>query len=287
MKSFWHYLTDYSVSDPKDTGSLGNRESYDLPLMVNCAGRISTADNTTNSVSSGRLDYYLLYVISGKIKVDLGNGYTEASENTLMIVPPKCGYKHTVLGKSGEVNYLWVHFTGSEIKERLEKYGIELFPAINETNPINNISNRFQKLFEGFARNDKFRDSDLSALLDRLLIEIGRAIFNKRAEKISLSKSLRYINEFYTSNIKITELAKIENMCMTSYNLHFKKQMGIAPTKYIIRLRMDSAKDLLKNSNLSISEISAMCGYNDYNFFSRAFKSVNGISPTEYRKKTQ
>lgn len=287
MKSFWHYLTDYSFKSPKNTGSLGNRECFDLPLMVNCAGRISTEENTINSVSSGRLDYYLLYVISGTIRVDLGNKYTEVKESSLMIVPPNCAYKHTVLGKLGEVNYLWVHFTGSDVLDRLNKYGIELFPCINQANNVNNISSRFQKLFEGFARNDSFREYDLSSLLDRLLIEIGRAILNKKTDKVSLSKSLRYINEFYTSDIKITELAKIENMCMTSYNLHFKKQMGITPTKYITRLRMNSAKDLLKNSSLSISEISNMCGYNDYNFFSRVFKSFHGISPREYRSKTE
>lgn len=287
MKSFWHYLTDFSFENPQGTGSLGNRESVDLPLMVNCAGRISTDDNSTNSVSSGRLDYYLLYVISGTIEVELENSTMRVGENTLMIVPPRCGYRHTVLGNLGEVNYLWVHFTGSDVLSRLEKYGIMLFPKINQTNPINNISSRFQKLFEGFARNDMFRESDLSALLDRLLIEVGRSIFNKKTEKISLSKSLRYINEFYTSDIKITYLASMENMCMTSYNLYFKKQMGISPTKYIIKLRMDSAKDLLKNSNLSIAEISTKCGYNDYNFFSRAFKNENGISPTEYRKKSE
>ena len=140
MKSFWHYLTDYTVSDIEKTGSLGNRECCDLPLMVNCAGKISTVDNTTNSVSSGRLDFYLLYVISGTIQVELENESIMVSENSLMIVPPKYGYKHTVLGTLGEVNYLWVHFTGSEVLKRLENYGIELFPNINEANSINNIS---------------------------------------------------------------------------------------------------------------------------------------------------
>ena len=76
----------------------------------------------------------------------------------------------------------------------------------------------------------------------------------------------------------------MENMSMTAYNKEFKEQMGMAPTKYIIKLKMDLAKELLETTTLSIKEISLMCGYTDFNFFSRSFKENTGVSPTEYRK---
>ena len=50
----------------------------------------------------------------------------------------------------------------------------------------------------GFAKNDKFRDYDLSALLDRLLVEVGRSISAEQGEKSLFTKSIRYINENYT-----------------------------------------------------------------------------------------
>ena len=146
---------------------------------------------------------------------------------------------------------------------------------------------RFQKLFEGFAKNDAFRDYDLSSLLDRVLIEIGRAISNEQNEKALYSKSIRYINEFYSSPIKITDLAKMENVSMTTYNLHFKEQMGMSPTKYILSLRMHSAIELLESSKMSVREISAMCGYEDFNFFTKVFKKYSGVSPTLYRKNSK
>ena len=76
----------------------------------------------------------------------------------------------------------------------------------------------------------------------------------------------------------------MDGLSMTQYNLNFKKQMGMSPTKYIIKLRTDNAKELLRSTNLTIREIGAICGYDDVNFFRKTFKKEVGISPSEYRK---
>ena len=76
----------------------------------------------------------------------------------------------------------------------------------------------------------------------------------------------------------------MENMCVTAYNQHFKKCVGTPPTKYIIKLRLQHAIDLLLNSELSIQEVSLRCGYSDYNFFTKVFKNEFGVPPTKYRK---
>ena len=76
----------------------------------------------------------------------------------------------------------------------------------------------------------------------------------------------------------------MEAMCVTAYNKSFKNQTGITPSKYIIELRMRMAIQYLETSNLSIKEISSMCGYTNFNFFARVFKKHTGYAPTEYRK---
>lgn len=250
-------------------------------MVVNCAGKISNLTNADNN-NTGRLDYYLLYIYKGEMNV-YNNGVAQCvKEGDVIIFPPNKHFRHECLNTT--VSYLWAHFTGSDVLNILDRYGIKLFPAINKANGENRISNRFQKLFEGFAKKDKFRDYDLSSLLDRLLIEIGRAISVEQGEKLLFAKSIRYINEYYSTQIKITDLAKMENVSMTTYNLHFKRQMGMSPTKYILALRMHSAKELLESSKLSVRDIGAMCGYEDFNFFTKTFKGFTGLSPLAYRK---
>lgn len=264
--------------------NFGSCEDLSRPLVLNCAGYVNANYNHTNTNTHGRLDYYLIYLVSGEIEFLDNKNVTKLTKGNLIVYPSKTQYKYKCIADKENVQFFWAHFTGSEVTYILKSYGISLFPYVHKINVNNHIDARFKAIFDAFAINDKYRDSDLSALLDRLLIEIGRVLSITGTGIGRLHKSVRYINEHFTEQIKITELAKIENMCMTTFNLHFKKYMGLAPSKYIIKLRMQLAIDLLLNSELSIQEISLHCGYNDYNFFTKVFKSEIGVPPTEYRK---
>lgn len=283
MKSFAHYLRDYDLLSLHKTSFYGNDHSDELPLLVNCAGLTYAGTPHINSNDKGRLDYYLIYVLADEVQVLRQGEWQRLIPGSVIVIPPNTPYKCKCATASA--SFLWVHFTGSGVEQILDRYKIEIFPSIYKTSATNNISSRFQKLFEGFARNDAYRSYDLAALLDRLLIEISRAVEKNRSERISLSRSIRYLNENYTTQIKIPDLAKMENICMTSYNKAFKKQMGMSPTKYIIRLRTNNAKELLCTTNMTIQKIGAICGYDDVNFFRKTFKKEIGISPLEYRER--
>lgn len=283
MKSFGHYLKDYDSRNIQASTFYGNDSSNELPLFVNCAGLSIAGVKHTHSIERGRLDYYLIYVLTDGMSVLRQDKWQELEPGSILIVPPHTPHKHR--HENATASFFWVHFTGSDVESILKRYKIELFPSIYKTSAANNISSRFQKLFEGFARNDDYRQYDLSALLDRLLIEIGRAIEKNKTERVSLSRSIRYVNENYTTQIKIPDLAKMENICMTSYNKAFKKQMGMSPTKYIIKLRTSSAKELLCTTNMTVQKIGSLCGYDDVNFFRKTFKKETGLSPSEYRER--
>ena len=60
--------------------------------------------------------------------------------------------------------------------------------------------------------------------------------------------------------------------------------MGISPQKYLINFRLNQACKLMKNTELSIAEISRSVGYQDPLYFSKLFKKEKGLSPSKYRK---
>lgn len=284
MKTFSHYLNPKNENFDFLDLNFGSREELSVPLAVNCAGYVNANYNHTNINHKGRLDYYLIYLVSGEIDFIEGESVTTLSRGSLIIYPPKTPYQYKCVSTDENVQFFWVHFTGSQAQELLEKYNLRLYPHIHKILINNHIDSRFKALFDGFATNDSFRESDLSALLNRLLIEIGRIVSISGTGTGRLHKSIRYLNANYSESIKITELAKMENMCVTAYNQHFKKCVGAPPTKYIIKLRMQHAIDLLLNSELSIQEVSLRCGYSDYNFFTKVFKNEFGVPPTKYRK---
>lgn len=279
--------TNYTVNPPNFSDvNCNSREIMSAPLVVNCANCTNTDQvQAVNYNETGRLDYYFLYLLSPNLVVEAMNQRQVMCEGDLVVIPPKTGYKMYAT-KGDCIYYLCVHFTGYDAEKKLKEYGIEQFPSLNRLSSKNTLQAKFKRLFDAFAINDEYQEKELANLLERIFIETARAIKLEKGNKGAiLSKSIRYINEYYTTQIKIPDLAKMENMCVTAYNLEFKKEMGMPPTKYIIKLRMTHAIELLETTNLSIKEISLTCGYTDVNFFSRVFKSYTGYPPNAYRIK--
>ena len=71
----------------------------------------------------------------------------------------------------------------------------------------------------------------------------------------------------------------------TYFTKAFVKFMGETPIYYLNRLRISKAKELMKNNDLSLDEISSSVGYRNSSSFTEAFKRIIGILPKEYRKK--
>ena len=281
MKEAFYYLNLRPVKD----GELDkdNRASDKRELLVNCAGSINTRLNHTSINKAGRRDYYLIYLNSGTCTFRGGDTERALQHGDVIILPPNTSYSQR-FSQDEALNYLWVHFTGSGVENVLKELKIDIFPCVNKTKEPNHLQTRFSRLFDCFLKNDALKERDLSASFEKLLVEISRAKSNYSTPRVSISKSLGYINDNYSSPIKITDLAKMEGMSMTRFNLHFKEQMKMPPTKYIIMLRINTAKELLISSDLPPNQIGAMCGYEDYNFFAKVFKSVTGVSPRKYRQ---
>lgn len=279
MKSFGYYSFNDSRGSILNTCSKDSRER---PLIVNCAGCFCTdaAFNTVNT--DGRLDDYLMYITSGELVFYSGDEPLRVGEGSVVHIPAGSGYRYAFDG-SGELCYYWVHFTGSEAATRLSEYGIASFPAVSRVHSVNHIPQRFQSIFDAYRKQDALRDRELSALLERLLISVARAVRHETDGVSTLSRSVGYLLVNYCDDIRIPELAAMEHLSVSRYNYLFKERFGVSPKQYVLRLRMYSASELLCSTDLSVKEIGAICGYGDSHFFSKIFKSYFGVSPTDYK----
>ncbi len=101
----------------------------------------------------------------------------------------------------------------------------------------------------------------------------------------SIPDSIKYINEHFTEDIDLKKLADIEHYNISYYSEWFKNKMNVSPVEYIQNLRVKKAKELLLNTNLTILQISQIVGYEHNSSFTRVFKYLEKISPTEFRRK--
>ncbi|NOY75903.1 MAG: helix-turn-helix transcriptional regulator [Kiritimatiellaeota bacterium] len=82
------------------------------------------------------------------------------------------------------------------------------------------------------------------------------------------------------------EIAVNAGVSMSHLHLLFRKHCGTSPIQYMLKLRLEEARELLAITNLSVKEICAAVGFNDMKNFSAAFKRRNKLTPTQYRRLT-
>ena len=103
-----------------------------------------------------------------------------------------------------------------------------------------------------------------------------------------ISEAKLYMSEHFTDpNLMLQDVAKAVNMSNSRFSTVFSQQTGQTFTEYLIYLRLNKAKEMLRTTGIKSSQIARESGYNDSHYFSYIFKKNVGITPSEYRVQNQ
>jgi transcriptional regulator GlxA family with amidase domain len=96
-------------------------------------------------------------------------------------------------------------------------------------------------------------------------------------------KVQEWLDQNYQADVVIRGLAERFKLSVRSLNRRFKLATNTSPLQYLQNLRIEHAKELLKQSNLAVSEVADMVGYQDASYFTSLFKKATAVTPIEYR----
>lgn len=150
------------------------------------------------------------------------------------------------------------------------------------------LSNKIIKLFtsndplKGIMIDIKLKELVLSIMRLHNYCQIQNANDKRQAGNERFNAVLDYIRRNITNEIHASELSKIACMSKSVFYRTFLNEFGVPPNQLILNEKIKHAKALLTNEKILIKEVCYALGFSDPNYFSRAFKKVEGISPVAY-----
>lgn len=139
-----------------------------------------------------------------------------------------------------------------------------------------------EDFFQGYSVDniDKLKKGISNAMIDAYVCE------SKCDKKVSstLKPAIDYIYKNKSENITVESMAKVCHISQSYFSRLFSKEMGDSFSNYISKLKINWSKELLEESDMSVSQISDELGFNEPGYFIKIFKKYEGVTPSVYRK---
>ena len=261
-------------------------------LYITDIGYYPTAYNHYRERKKPISEYVLLYCVSGGGFIKFGEKEYSLNQNQYVILPSGVSHTYWSDNKNPWTIY-WIHFNGSHAPYYVEgaQKPQDVKPGL--TSRISDRNTIFEEIFTTLEMGNEMENLRYASSLLHYYLGSMRFLQQFRAvgktlhpdrEKDYISIVVRYMEENIETSLSLNEVANYLGYSVSHLSAMFKKAMGVSPINYFNQLKIKEACNLLRESNMKISQISHKVGISDSYYFSRLFTKIMGISPKEYRK---
>lgn len=253
---------------------------------------------TTTFTPKGPLlyDLCLILVLQGTKIGYLGNEVFKYDSKNYLVVPTTMPFEcETIASKDEPFICMLVSIDKKVMYELIDSISKEEVKNCNKsqlgvfsddiTPQIEDIIYRLVKTLESKEESKILGDQIIRELLYRISIgknaHFLRKMFLNTNIEAKISKSLRTIHDNFSQHLEIPELAKKEDMSVSSFHTHFKRITSHTPLQYIKKIRLNKAKEFIANQNFQVNETAYKVGYESISQFSKDFKAYYGYPPKE------
>jgi AraC-like DNA-binding protein len=261
--------------------------SKKLPFYINECGHY-IANSTYYTERQGQSNFLLMYTLSGTGSLRYNNQEYILEQNQAVVID--CNNYHIYKTFSEEPwAFRWIHFNGIAAKEYYSILNEETLNIVYLGDFI-----AFEKMLDNLNKYFDVNDipscintaTQMTSIISMLITCKFTSVNNKKYDehRSEIDKVIDFIQSNYGNKISLDDLTKTAYISKFHFLRLFKRHTGVSPYEYLINYRINKAKELLKNSELLIREISDTVGFFDYNNFIREFKKIVGITPLKYKK---
>ncbi|HBL84296.1 MAG: hypothetical protein A2Y17_07430 [Clostridiales bacterium GWF2_38_85] len=236
----------------------------------------------------GVRDFYLIHhVLSGKGYYVTNGIQYEVIAGSTFIIYPNCTISYFA-DKEDPWEYYWVGFKGSDASMLLDLTSFTTDNPVQNFNLGNKLKEYLSMIYKSKGKDEscQLRMSGYLLLALSLFIEKNKH-YENNISTLYCKKAIEYITYNYSQSISIESISSYIGISRSHLYRSFMECLNKSPLQFIIEYRMERAIHLLKNTSLTIGMIANSVGIIDSLYFSRMFKQHIGMSPSEYRKKSE
>ena len=239
-----------------------------------------------------RNHYLFHYIISGTgtLMADNAKGETQTysikSGQGFLIFP---GQITTYIADQNlPWEYVWIEFDGLRVKEALDLTELSVNTPVYHSHSKDlreQLMNEMLYIVHHAKESPFHLIGHLYLFLDYLTqsAKSTKLVQSSKMSDYYIKEAINYIEQNFQNNITIEDIAAVCGINRSYFGKIFRNSIGRSPQEFLMNYRMVKATELLKLTSLSIAEIGSAVGYENQLHFSRAFKTIYGVSPREWR----
>ena len=236
--------------------------------------------------------FEMVYVKKGNAVFEISGTSVEIGPNNIIIIKPRQYHKFEVKSQAGcefiVLNFGFENKFDNQFAEvsledflnfvNKKEWGRFISLKVSHKNEIINLLNRILKERENPEIGSEFLNYllvlELFVLISRALkMEWENSIKNKSPKlKELIQAAVNYINNNYERDISLTDISKYVFLSTSYFTRAFKEEMGVSPINYLLNVRVERAKELLRETDAKISDIALSVGFSNQQRFNDIFK---------------
>ena len=232
-------------------------------------------------------DYHVLgFAIEGSATYHLSNEKYNVKRGDVLFFPK--GMAHSA---SSNVSNPWAFYSVSFDVKFFNKpdnpvlLGIDNIMAPLEYSQLCALFSEINHMWSGKSMGYLLMCRSLIMQILYIILKTKNNSLYKTPHYQGITKVMEMIQENYSTNYSIEYLANSTHLSYSHFSSLFKKLSGHSVTEYQNQIKIYKAKDLLLSGNFNVSEAAEMIGFSDLYYFSRLFKKITGVKPSDFLKK--
>lgn len=225
--------------------------------------------------------YLIMYTKEGEgiIQTNCGKSVCRAGDFALI----DCNEYHLYYANN-YWEFLWFHFNGNG-SHALVSVILQNQGNVVRISSASMACHMFEQMVNTKYTNSLKKEVEISSYIHVILSEMLQASAGEdKKEDNWITDAVSYICDHFSEKLTVEGVAEHLNISKSSFCHTFKRKMGFSPYEFIVNIRINKGKELLKSSSMSIGNIAYLVGFNSEANFIKTFREKTGQTPNTFRK---